>query len=285
MTVTVARHIEPEPNSQAIAKDLAEQVGTFVDLLEGSAEIIDILFDNARLSMNMHCRVDPEAARLETWEATVTALQVGSALFAVTAAEEGTVDCFINGRMRSIPAMGPRTYAGARNWLDAFYLAMVCRDQERARKLCEIPVERLRVREGVYEFLYAWIDALQSYWLQRPDLLDKLEIAFEASYPDAADPAASEAINLLFYPPLHLFYQVLRKREEEFGPALVEALEFHKRFWTETEKRATDTRGAIALGPLAMACHAFDGKFPLGVESPYLPKYLLNHEWLGEFPT
>jgi hypothetical protein len=51
------------------------------------------------------------------------------------------------------------------------------------------------------------------------------------------------------------------------------------------EDRAADIDGAIALGPLAIACWAYDGDFPLDIESEYLPKHLLNHGWLGEFPT
>ncbi len=34
-----------------------------------------------------------------------------------------------------------------------------------------------------------------------------------------------------------------------------------------------------------MDCHAFHGDFPIGVESPYIPRYLLDHEWPGGFPT
>lgn len=52
-----------------------------------------------------------------------------------------------------------------------------------------------------------------------------------------------------------------------------------------TEERATDIDGSNALGPLAIACLAHDGKFPIGIESDYLPKHLLQHTWLGEFPT
>ncbi|MFJ1751844.1 immunity 49 family protein [Kitasatospora sp. NPDC088134] len=286
MTTIVERHLVPRPDAEELADRLSGRVARRVDHLETSADLIDLAFSSALSAWWNHCLADPEAGRLETWKATVTALQVGSALFAVTGVEEGTVDCFINGRMRSIPAMGRRTYANADNWLSTLYLAMICRDQERIKRLCEIPLERLRVQEGVYdEFLYTWIDVLQTYWLRRPDLLDKLEVAFAASDPSAPHIAPPEVVDYLLYPPLHLFYLLLRKREDKFGPSLVKALEFHKSYWTSNEAWSSNTSAAVALGPLAVACHAFDGKVPLGVESPYIPKYLLNHEWLGEFPT
>ncbi|MGW2701523.1 immunity 49 family protein [Streptomyces sp. NPDC001340] len=87
------------------------------------------------------------------------------------------------------------------------------------------------------------------------------------------------------YPPINLFYHFVRKDEEGFSPALVEALKLHKMYWTLNEERQAKLDGTIALGPLAIACLAYDGRFPIEVESDYLPKHLLQHDWLGEFPT
>ncbi|MFD4032139.1 immunity 49 family protein [Streptomyces sp. NPDC058637] len=67
--------------------------------------------------------------------------------------------------------------------------------------------------------------------------------------------------------------------------ALVEALEPHKAYWTADDDRENDIEGLWAIGPLAIACLAYDGGFPSGVESDYLPVQLLNRSWLGEFPT
>ncbi|WP_420823792.1 Imm49 family immunity protein [Streptomyces torulosus] len=41
----------------------------------------------------------------------------------------------------------------------------------------------------------------------------------------------------------------------------------------------------MALGPLALACLAYDGGMAVEVESEYLPAHLLRRDWLGEFPT
>ncbi|MGA5420707.1 Imm49 family immunity protein [Streptomyces lavendulocolor] len=49
--------------------------------------------------------------------------------------------------------------------------------------------------------------------------------------------------------------------------------------------RVTRTPWYLALGPLAIACLAYDAGFPIDVESDYLPSELLNRAWLGEFPT
>ncbi|MGW2255973.1 immunity 49 family protein [Kitasatospora sp. NPDC001660] len=285
MTVAVARHFVPEPDGQAFAVQLSERVNRRVDGLEESAAMIDFAFSTALLALRAHCAVDLEGARLETWKAAVTAMQVGSALFAVTGASEGTVECFINGRPRAVPAVGRQSYADADHWLSAFWLAVVCRDKERMRQLCEIPLDRLRTVEGVYdEYVYHWIDVQQSYWLRRPGLVDKLIATIEAASPETAVVTPPGVLDGLMYPPIHLFYLLVRGREEEFTPALGKALDLHKTYWTaqDTEDKRD---GVLALGPLAMACLAFDWKFPVDVESPYIPKYLVSRGWLGEFPT
>ncbi|MET9567907.1 Imm49 family immunity protein [Streptomyces virginiae] len=65
----------------------------------------------------------------------------------------------------------------------------------------------------------------------------------------------------------------------------LEALNLHKGYWTLTGERTQDIDGAVVLGPLAMACLAYDGKLPFGVESPFVPKCLLEYAWCGGFPT
>ena len=67
--------------------------------------------------------------------------------------------------------------------------------------------------------------------------------------------------------------------------ALVRALQLHKEYWTKDEDRRLTTEGAVALGPLAVACLAYDVGMPIEVESEYLPEYLLKRSWLGEFET
>ncbi|WP_328399336.1 immunity 49 family protein [Streptomyces sp. NBC_00390] len=286
MTVTVARHVVPGPDAERFAERLSAQVADRIDRLERSADAIDFAFSTALVALQAHCVADPQAAKLETWEATVSATQLGSALFAVTSASEGAVECRIDRKMRSIPVIGPQPFADAGNWLSAFWLAVVCREQQRMTQLCEIPLERLRSPEGDYdEFTYHWVDVLQTYWLQRPGLVDKLIAAIETSDPAVARTTPRDLLQGVFYPPINLFYHFVRKHEEGFSPALVEALKLHQAYWTLDEERKTDIDGTVALGPLAMACLAYDGKLPIEVESDYLPKHLLEHGWLGEFPT
>ncbi|MFF6824064.1 Imm49 family immunity protein [Streptomyces longwoodensis] len=284
MTITIPRHGAPSPEDEPYADGLGEDLAESLERLERSPGSIDFTFDTALLHLQARCAPDPRAAKLETWEAVVTALQLGSAMFTATGVSEGTVQCRIAHRMRTIPALGPRSYADAGNWLTTFWLAVVCRDQKRMSQLCEIPLDRLRSPDGAYdEYVYHWVDTLQAYWLQRPGLVEKLTATLQTSHPDAVTVAPRDLVQNILYPPINLFYRFVRKDEAGFNQALAEALELHKAYWTADEDRAEDPSGALALGPLALACLAHDGGIPIEVESDYLPKHLLQRGWLGEF--
>ncbi|WP_405504790.1 immunity 49 family protein [Streptomyces anulatus] len=248
--------------------------------------MIDFTFSTASSAMCAHCVADPRAAAVETWESTVISMQLGAALFAVTYSTEGTIECRIDRKQRSLPAPASRPTADAGTWLSAFWLAVICRDQERLTQLCEIPLERLRSPEGSYdEYIYHWVDTLQTWWLRRPDLAGKLIATIEASDPAVARIAPQDLLQAVLYPPINLFYHYVRNDRDGFAPALADALKLHKIYWTLDEDRAADIDGSIALGPLAIACLAHDAGFPLDIESDYLPKHLLQRTWLGEFPT
>ncbi|RST14430.1 hypothetical protein E2C00_13450 [Streptomyces sp. WAC05374] len=287
MTRDVPRHGIPSgPGAEALAQRLADHLAGEIDGLESSTELIESTFSTSLLVLNARCAVDPRAARAETWDAAVNAMQLGSAVFAVTGVREGTVECRINRELRPLPAAGPSSMADAGAWLTAFWLAVVCREQERMTQLCEIPLDRLRSPDGRYDaYVHHWIDTLQTYWLRRPGLAEKLTATLRASDPALARNVPRDMLQGLLHPPINLFHHFVRKDEEGFSPALVEALTLHKAYWTLTEDRSTDIDGAIALGPLAIACLAYDGKLPVDVESEYLPEHLLKRGWLGEYST
>ncbi|WP_330238848.1 immunity 49 family protein [Streptomyces sp. NBC_00525] len=287
MTVVVTRHdLQGEVDTEALANRLSERLVEEINDLEESAALLDFTFGSSILGFRARCAIDPRASKVETWEATVNAMQVSSALFAASMVNEGTVECRINRKLRTIPAAGPLSMADAGNWLSAFWLAVICRDQERMTQLSEIPLERLRSPQGQYdEYIYHWVDTLQTWWLRGPGLADKLIATIEASDPSVARIAPRDLMDGILYPPINLFYHYVRQDRDGFAPALADALKLHKAYWTLTEDRAADIDGSIALGPLAIACLAHDADFPLDVESDYLPKHLLQRSRLGEFPT
>ncbi|MEU3037274.1 immunity 49 family protein [Streptomyces griseoaurantiacus] len=284
MTVVVAGHREAGPNLERYVEALGDSLAMSVGWLDESASMIDSAFSKSLLHLQARCTADPRAAQLETWEAVTAALQIGSPLFAVTGAQEGTVQCRINHVMHTLTAIGPRAFADAGNWLTTFWLAVICRDRERLTNLCEIPVDRLRSAEGAYdEYVYHWVAALQAHWLGRSGLVEDLTAAIQGSHPEAASVTPRELLQNVLYPPINLFYRFLRQDGTGFNEALTEALELHRAYWTADEDRTRDPSGTVALAPLAVACLAHDGGIPIEVESDYLPKHLLERGWLGEF--
>ncbi|MFF8992671.1 immunity 49 family protein [Streptomyces sp. NPDC014983] len=267
---------------QALTEDLTDSV----DSLGESPIGFGLAMDEALTLVQARAAVDSDASELDTWEATVSAMQVGTAAFAAAQANEGVVECRIMDEIRIVPATGPQFYASAGNWLTTLWFVIICRDQERMNAMCHVPIELLRA-SGAHgdEYVYHWVDALQSYWLERPGLTEKLQSAIEASYPEIATIAPRDLLQNVLYQPINLFTYFLRKDREGFNSALVEALELHKEYWAATDERARDLNGVIALGLLAMACLAYDAGFPIDVESEYLPKALLERAWVGEFET
>lgn len=231
-----------------------------------------------------HCAIDPQAVKFDTWEAWVTAMQTGSALFAAATAPEGTgVTCRIKEQERTLPATGPEPHVNAGTWVTSFYLAMICRDNDRLRRLAEVPVSLLRDSGAVFDaYIYSWVETLQSFWLGRQDVGDKLVAAVDATSPEALRYTDADLVSKILYPPMILLYRIIRRDAVEFDKALVDALRQHKAYWTADEDRATSADGLVALGPLAMACLARDQGITVDVESGYLPRALLEHAWIGE---
>jgi hypothetical protein len=178
----------------------------------------------------VHCALDPRAVKFETWQAWVTAMQTGSALFAAATAPEGTsVTCRIKERERVLPATGMESHLNAGAWVTAFYLAMICRDNDRLRRLAGVPVSLLRESGAVFdEYIYSWVEALQSFWLGRQDVGDKLVAAVDGTSPEARRHADAGLMSKILYPPTLMLYRILRRDSAEFGKALADALRRHR---------------------------------------------------------
>ncbi|NEA38300.1 immunity 49 family protein [Streptomyces sp. SID11385] len=289
MTVTVDRHGVLGPYAAEAASRLERTVAEGVDSLEQSPEMIDMDFRTSLSLVRARLAIDPEASELPTWEAVTTALQLGSLYFRL--GMPGAVGPVVERVARvertvPLPAEDQRRQPNFRYWLNAFYLAVVCRDGPRAEALCEVPVALMREAPFRFdEYLPNWVGALQAYCVGRPDLGERLTAAIQLSHPSVLRVVDGDTMNKVLYPPINLFYLFLRDKREEFGPALVDALKLHKSFWSADEDMVNDASGFSSLPLLAMACLARDAGFPIDVESPYIPHFLLSGEWVGEFPT
>ncbi|MGE7389912.1 immunity 49 family protein [Streptomyces sp. NPDC004126] len=287
LTVPVPRHELPN-GLGGRAEELDKSTVANVEWLESPPAGFRLAFGTALLAAFTHCGEDPRAADLPTWEAWVTATQVGSALFATSTATTGTVKCRITDQVRTIRATGPQFHSNAENWLNAFWLTIACGEQERMTALAQVPLEVLRASGADYdEYIYSWISALQTWWLRGGDLGGLLSAAFDGTDPEELEDGDRDLVLRIIYPPMNLFLRYITGDHVRFNEALADALRRHKEYWTRVDG-GTNTGNCssfVALGPLAMACLARDAGFPLTVESEYLPKHLVARSWVGEFDT
>lgn len=245
----------------------------------------DVLHASLRLA-GLRSYLDPIANKVETWQAYVQVMQVSSAIFTVATAVEDPAEIRFGERMLSIPAGATRGIADAGNWVTAFYFAVMCRDQTRLNMLSAIPIEVLRATGSVYdEYIYHWVETLQTYWSEGADLGGKLRSAFEGTDPTNARYASPDLMLQVLYPPIDLFYRFFSEEHEAFNDSLAQALQLYDAYWSADDDRQRDRTGMIAAGPLAMACLAYDAEIPIDVESDYLPRHIVQRSWLGEFPT
>ncbi|WP_307813320.1 immunity 49 family protein [Streptomyces sp. N35] len=294
MVTRIARHgypasINPETDIDTAGglDSLAETVEWVLERIERSELAREEALDTALTFADARCEVDPDAEQFETWEAWVTAMQLGSAWFRMaTASGADTVTCRIKEKERFLPATGPQPHINASSWLTAFYLALICRENERLTELARVPISLLRESGATFdEYIYSWVETLQRFWLGQEGVSDHLVAAVDGTDQDSAQHVDQELMNFLLSPPIILFYRYLRGDHAQFNEALVDAVKWHKSYWAAEDDRAINSDGFVALAPLAIACLARDKGFPIELESEYLPKALLEYAWAGEIQT
>ncbi|MEU8590167.1 immunity 49 family protein [Streptomyces sp. NPDC048664] len=288
MVTRIARHDFRTDNADELMAPVIRGSKDVLDHVETSdGDRYDALPITLALA-RWRCLTNPTAGEFPTWESWVTAMQVGCGLFTAATAAEGPVACRVGSmdEVKNLPATGPQDYLHAGNWLTSFYLAVICRENDRARQLAQVPVSFLRASGAEFdEYIYAWVETLQNFWFGRPETWDTLVTAIDGTAPEAAEIASTELMLKILYPPIELFHRYLRRETDQFNAALVDALTWHREYWTANEARSLSAEGLVALGPLAMACLAFDAEMHVDVESDYLPKHLLKRTWVGEYST
>lgn len=293
MSTSVPRHAYPVDSTAEGLVVLNETVSWVVGELDDPDDTGRGQALSASLALaQSQCAIDPEASKFETWEAWVTAMQIGCALFDSATATKGPVPCRIGstGETKDLPATGPTSYTHVEAWLTTVYLATICRENERLDRLMQVPLSFLRASlsesMAVDEYIYDWVAALQSYWARRStEMWDQLVAAIRATDPEGPLVTDKETMLKQLYPPLELFQLYNRQETARFNESLTQALTWHNEYWTDDEARSLSSDGLVALGPLAIACMAYDNDFPIEVESEYLPKHLLRRSWVGEFDT
>jgi hypothetical protein len=179
---------------------------------------------------------------------------------------------------------GPSGATDAVNWIKAFHLNMINREQGNLDSLCLYPTELLREanQHGVHvgEYAYAQVDMLKAFWLGEPDIqniaLEALRAASDVN--TLGENIIDYALNVASYE-ISLFIQALMD-QENFTRQLTEAVERHKKhFFIGKDKRVNDSRYFLALGPIAMSVLALERGLSIEVESDYIPRCVIENKY------
>lgn len=284
MVTTVSRPEYPVAAMSAVIGTMQESLDEAIDVIATSDTARAAALGTSLNIARIRCVLDPDAVILETWESWLLAMQIHTAVFAAATTSDEHVDCRVGQANLRLTATGPQFHVNAGTWVSAFFLAIICRETARLDELAQVPVSLLRDCGGeMDEYIYAWVETLQSFWLRRNDVSEKLVQAVNLSAPEVARIQDAETMGKLLYPPILLFYRYLRHDAEGFNTALHDALLWHKEYWSEEPDRMDNIEGVVAIAPLAIACLARAEGIPIDVKSPYIPQALLEFSWRGEF--
>ncbi|MDT0326818.1 immunity 49 family protein [Nocardiopsis lambiniae] len=287
------KHDTSLPHFRKMMEDFPEEIEEQVSWLVTAPSMAGMALDNIALETRICLSVDPRAAELLSWEAWTTWMQVAEAPFAMCALASGeTVERVINQKTRTLHPLPPGPECDAGTWLTAFFLAVSCRDEKRVDSLCRITPEFLKEagekRGGAYdEYIYPWIGALQDFVLNRPALGDNLQRAMELSKPENASISSAEGLDHLVFPVMNAFYRLVRQDTAQFNEAMKQGIRLFRAYYTADEERAKDSEGTVPLHLFGVACMAYDlaravPDFNPDLESPYLPKHILERTRYGE---
>jgi hypothetical protein len=181
---------------------------------------------------------------------------------------------------------GPTSYINTSCWIRAFYLACICREPQINDSLIEIPTELLREssKHGLHvgEYSYKQVEMLKAFWRNDPKLpyiaVEALEAAsdvenMDEDFIDYALNIASYEISLLIH---------IHTEQEKFNDMLAEAVERHKHHFFRKEESSNAARFFLALGPLAMASIAYMRDIPVEVESNYIPRCIIEDQYVRQ---
>lgn len=266
----------------AQAPGLPELTTATADLPARAAENPSALSDafaSAVALAHARCAEDPRADLLSTWDAWATAVQLGSALFTGAGPQECRLGENFVRRLPATPAAPP---ADARAWLDAFYLAAVCRQTDRLTRLCQVPMDRLREGRRGGRIRPALDRHPARLHPARPD--ERRGGQAHRHPADLPAPGADARTGRLRRP----------RRPPAGGP-----LPPHPHPRPAGLHPGPDRgpgpphrllgllpgpRARIALGPLALACLAHDHGFPVPEDHRLLPANLLNGRRIEAIP-
>lgn len=271
----IARHEVDAGKFQARIESLEPDLEPLYEKLGTKNVIVERIFTESLMVGQLYCAIDPNAETAGTGKHLRAALDAGSGLFIAANGPAEAVDYKILDHDFQLKRTGPRRYHKAGNWLTTLWLAISLKDHNKIDSLISTTVDDLRSSGAEYDdFIYSWIESLQKFFRNDPTLEDSFVAAMDGTEPSAVSATSEEVLLDLLYPPIEMFYFLLRRDSAQFNESLERALKAHRRYWTKADRK-TNSEGMIALAPLAVAALAKQSGLDVEVSSEYLPQRLL----------
>lgn len=162
-------------------------------------------------------------------------------------------------------------------WTEYFYSALLSRDRKAIDELISIPEDFMRKAQIAYDEVdFAIVRFLKGLYQPTAKLGDLLQEALILSDPDEHDADRFDYLMYLKVPELNLYMFAFSNDNQGFNQALVEALENHKKYWSQKDNK-NYAKGWISF-PILCACliAVNSKKYTIDVESDYLPMWLIT---------
>ncbi|RSN26840.1 hypothetical protein DMC61_25580 [Amycolatopsis sp. WAC 04169] len=273
---TVPRHPVDQDVARKQVEVLAPRISFYIDYVEQDSAALKNVLGRALVLVQYQSVLDPLAAEARTWEDLRTSAQAAAAIFTAASRGEGDIEAVVAKPSR-FRATGPVSYANAGAWLSAVWLAVVNRDDELIRRLCSISEDTLRASGVVHDaYMYPWVETVRNFLTNQEVTPELFTAVMDGTDPDSAVITPRRVMAQIVYPPVEMFYYLLRRDSEKFNQSLVRALEQHRKYWSGAENLADEPDGFIALAPLAIAVLGESVGLAVDVESDYLPLNFLR---------
>ncbi len=176
-----------------------------------------------------------------------------------------------------VDAVQSKAYIDPINWSKYFYTALLSRDRKAINELLEVPESLMREAQlKCDEVDFAIVRFLKGLYQSNADLSNLLKEALELTDPKENDSGRADYLLYLKFPELNLYRIAFSNNEKEFNDELQEALELHKKFWSDS-KNANASEGWIAIPLLCVCLVANNSKgYTIDVESDYLPHWMFT---------
>ncbi|RCU49494.1 hypothetical protein DU002_11265 [Corallincola holothuriorum] len=206
------------------------------------------------------------------------AKELGAANFTFVMRMEETFQTSLLGEQFEMTGAHKVSYVDTDVWLKSFFCAQILRDSAAIDALNEVDETVFFNAELKPDALdLRMVDLMQGIYKGHRDLNTLLTNAWEAEPEDSR----VEYVASHFMPLLSVMRTIFTPdAEAEYNKEMREAVELHKKFWSQSEDHEWEPEAWVSLPLIAMAALAYDHKgYELDFETDYIPDWLVKKQF------